>query len=290
MLAERAYHLKPETPWVITTVLELYTREGRWQDAEKIIRRAQKKQVLDEVQAARLQAIVHYQQALRLIQKQQEDAALEHARKAHKERLAFAPATDVLAQLFEAQGGRDKAIKLLQKSWAHQPHPMLVKRHQQLVAGEPPERRLKFTEKLVRGLSDHWESQMALAEAALAARQFTKAQNHLKAALSQRETVRLCRLMVEYEEAAFEAGHAQTSHAEEWRFRMMEAQPDARWVCDACQFMPTGWHANCPECGAFDHIHWHEPLSIHTSSEEHTPPDLIARSHMLEHPAAQDKE
>ena len=32
-LAERAFALRPETPWVLTALLELQTRAGRWSDA-----------------------------------------------------------------------------------------------------------------------------------------------------------------------------------------------------------------------------------------------------------------
>jgi HemY protein len=283
MLAERAYELKPETPWVVTTVLELHTREGRWRDAEKIIRRAQKKHVFDAIEASRLLAIVHYQQAMYCVEKQDDAQGVEHVQRAHKERVAFTPATDLLCVILDRQGARDKALRLLEKSWGHQPHPDLFKRHQQLTQAETPERRLKLTERLVKALPEHWESQMALAETALDAGHFSKAQNHLKAALSQRETIRLCRLMVRYEDEAFASGHAEKSLAEEWRFRMMDAQADARWGCDACQFMPTQWHANCTECGAFDHIHWHEPMVIQAGDSSE--PGLLERSHMLRLPS-----
>ena len=57
-LVKKAYRLRPHTPWVLTTLLELQMRSQEWIDAEATLQAALKHRVLDRAVGTRHRALV----------------------------------------------------------------------------------------------------------------------------------------------------------------------------------------------------------------------------------------
>src|SRR5690606_24599191 len=84
LLAKRAHALRPDTPWVLTTLFDLPLHCGDWRGAEAVIARAERKRVLPAARARRHQALLAQLQSRQAEQDGQAPAALNHARKAHR--------------------------------------------------------------------------------------------------------------------------------------------------------------------------------------------------------------
>ncbi len=262
-LSQRAYALRPETPWLVQVLTELYVRQDQWEEALAVIGRARKRHVLATLEADRLSAIVHWRKAQRLKKQDKLDNALQEARQAHKKRQSFIPAVLLLVDIHESASKPRKALTALEQSWSYHPHPELAARYQQLIHALAADKRLQKIEKLVKHAEDHVESRILMARAAIDARQWAKARNHLKSAFSVRQEARICHLMAELEENADVQGEEEARKAKtkaaEWRQRAQDCQPDARWICSACGEQHIDWEMLCRHCGAFDTIRWASP-------------------------------
>ncbi len=84
-----------------------------------------------------------------------------------------------------------KASRVIEKAWRANPHPDLAQAYAQLRYGDAARDRLKRVEALARQTSDNIEGALALARAALDARDFAKARTALKPYLDT-PTKRVC--------------------------------------------------------------------------------------------------
>ena len=265
-LAEQAYQKRPSTPWVVQTLVEYYSRLGKWQEAELRIRQSMFKGVVDKHLGKHLLAVIHYEQGQALFTCKELDAALQHALQASRNAPDFIPGMHLLASIHIQREERSKALKALEKAWKHAPHPELAKLYAGLAKDTAPDKTLKHCERLIKHNPGHSESHILIATMAITARQWATARNHIKSALTIRETVRVCKLMVQLkeeeqrsEEGADTEGEAITGSADDWRERALNADPDPQWLCTDCGSIQQQWHILCPHCYAFDSIRWQSP-------------------------------
>jgi HemY protein len=260
--AEKAYKLRPKTPWVARTLAELQVHRGEWREAARTLKRATRHQALDADEGRRKQAAALFGQSLEAEIQGQPAEALKLMRKAHKLAPGLAPATARLAELMAATGQEGRAERLLARAWAEGPHPDLAKAYRGLRAGEEPLARVRRLGKLAEGNPEHEESRVALAQAALAADLWGEARRHLEAALgggpNGAPTRRVFRLMAEVEESE----HGNHEAAREWLARAAEAEPDPAWVCARCGAAALNWRPVCPQCDSFDSLVWGSPLKV----------------------------
>jgi len=264
-LAERAHTMRPKTPWVLTNLLELQVKAGEWQNAQATLAEAVKFKVLPAA-AGR-----HHQAALLLARSRAAEdddaAALSLAREAQDLAPDFAPAAARRAQLLQRAGNRNKAAKAIEAAWRRAPHPLLAETYAALFAEEPPLSRVKRAERLAALNADHWESRLAVAQAALAAQLWGEARRQLAATVAPgeagnessggeaRPSARICRLMAALEEAE----HGDGTAARSWLARAAEAPADPVWICNSCGAESRDWQPLCPRCRAFDSLTWQIP-------------------------------
>lgn len=259
-LTLRARELRPKTPWVLSSLVELQARAEKWSDAETTLALAAKRRALPHSESRHRQAVMLYEQS-RVAQSQNRDReAVRLAGKANALVPDFAPAALRYAELLAASGHRRHARKVLEAAWRTAPNPEIASAYDALFADERPLQRLKRLETLAVQHKDHLESHIALAQAALKARLWGEARRHLAAAggteTASMPRPRVCRLMAELEEAE----HNDLPAARMWLARAATTQgQEPAYFCSACGAETAGWTALCPHCHAFDAIEWRMP-------------------------------
>ncbi len=256
-LARRARLLKPELPWVQTTLFELEVTGGLWPEAERTLKAMVRHKTLPPAEIARKTAVVLLERSLDAERHGTTSAALASARKAQAADPGFLPATLRLAWLHHGAGRDRRAQKLIEDSWRLAPHPELARLYRLVAPAKDALRALQAMETLEKLQPGHRESHLALARASLDAQLWGEARRHVKQA-GEPLTAGICRLMAELVDA--EGGDA--GAAREWLARATEAEPDPAWVCGACGAVAEDWSAHCGNCGAFDRLDWRIPARV----------------------------
>ena len=267
-LVERARALRPRTQWVLSSLVELQARAGKWFEAEATLAEATKRKALPAEGSRHHRAVLLHERSRAAEAQGEAREALQHAAKAHELDPGFTPATVRYAQLLRVGGRKRPAAKAIETGWRAQPHPGLAQAWGALFAEETPLARVKHVQRLAANNPGHVESRIVQAEAALEARLWGEARRHLESLggtpaprpaggnSAPPPTPRVCRLMAELEEAE-RADHA-ASRA--WLARAASpAALDPSWVCGACGTESAQWSALCPACRSFDSLLWRVP-------------------------------
>jgi HemY protein len=256
-LAERAFALRPHTPWVLTTLLELQSHAGRWPEALTTLRVALRQKALDaepgKIREAGL--LLHQARGARDSGDGREAAKL--AERAIDAAAGFLPAIIFAAGQALALGRRSQAERLIAQAWAATPHPALAQYFNQIHSAVDALARAKQFEKLARRNPDHPESHLLLASGALEAKLWGSARTHLEAALKTRPSAEIYRRLAQLEEL----GHDDREAARRWLLAASEAPPDALWVCGECGTPAGDWSLACTACGALDRVAWRQPAA-----------------------------
>jgi HemY protein len=253
-LIERAFAMRPNTPWVVTALLEEQTKGQRWRDALDTVLRAEKAGTIPRAEARAKEAALYV--ALAEQEREAGDGveARALARKAQKLAPEFLPAAIVRASLLAREGHKRAANKILETTWAKTPHPELARIAARMGDGDALARSRRV-EKLVDTNPQHRESRLALAEAALDARLWGVARAQLAPLAADSPTAHVCRLMARLE--AEEKNDTTWERA--WLLRAANAAPDPAWVCGACGGQAASWSSLCPHCSAFATLSWRAP-------------------------------
>jgi HemY protein len=163
---------------------------------------------------------------------------------------AAAPAGRLLAE----GGERRKAVRILEAGWRESPHPDIANAYADLVPGASARERLLRMRVLARLAQSHPESALALANAALEAREFAEARASL-APLVAAPTRRVATLMARIEAAE----HGHTGLAREWMARAVHAAHDPAWTADGA--VADTWMAVSPVTGRLDAFEWRAPVA-----------------------------
>jgi len=274
----RAEELKPRTEWVQKALVELLIEKKDYDAAASVVMRMMRSKKSQQNEALRhLKAVISHEQALGAFERGEQDAALRYANEAHRQEPAFVPASTFLVRHMAPGRGRDK---LLEAAWAAGPHPDLAAVAKALVLAEDPRDWFKRAKSfMLKSNPDHLETHLALARAALEAREYGEAREHLVAAEKINPTVSVYRLLAELEETA----NADAAAARNWILKSTEAAPDPTWMCTSCGSQSATWSSHCPTCNSFDSLKWRE-MQKHVEA-----PDLIEAEVVEELPATMNK-
>jgi HemY protein len=252
-LTQRAHALRPQTPWVATSLLELQTRGGLWREAEATLVEMGRAKLLTGPQRYHHQAAILLERSRAAEAGGENAAALSLAAKAADLAPDLPAAVERHAQLLQRAGQGRKAGKVIEAAWRRMPHPALAEIYATLVPDEAPLARVKRFEKLAEANPDHAESHVAVARAALAAQLWGEARRHLAAVGSL--DARACRLMAELAEAE----HRDAAAAKSWLGKAADAVAEPLYVCPDCGAETHRWDPLCPHCRAFDRLEWRTP-------------------------------
>ncbi len=257
-LAEKASDLKPKTDSVTTTLLDLQIQNGNWAEAEETVRKMIKSKHVAAEPGRRQRAVLLYQQSLELEKEGKLGDAQQMAQKANNMTPGFVPAATRVARLLAGAGKRRKSVSVIEEAWVANPHPHLVDVLDELGAGTGATEHIAAVERLAGYNRDHEESHLAIAKAALAAKMWNEAREHLEAVSADPPSARVCRHMAELEE--MQNGDLEASR--QWLVKASLGDPDQSWTCDHCGQVLADWVAVCEKCGHFDSYQWRVPARV----------------------------
>jgi HemY protein len=255
-LARRAYLRRPNTPWVLTTLFDLQTRSGLWTEALSTVGDMARHKLIDRPTATRWRALLFHQQAAAQRAAGRPYEALYLARKAHKLQTDFVPIAVQASALAEQTEQPRIARKILETAWKNKPHPALAKAYLSLAGQASPAERLKLVEHLHHLRPDQLESELALAEQAIAARAWPSARAALERARQLAPTATVYRLLAEVAQAEGDGDQARA-----WLAQAVDAPPDHAWLCESTGQVRAHWSAFGPD-GRFDSLRWGAPPKI----------------------------
>jgi HemY protein len=257
--AERAFALRPKTPWVVHSLFDMQAQTGAWKEAQATLDTGLRNKTITQNKGRTLKALLLVERSRGSEANGLDGEAMSLAREAFglaPERIAV---TSRLAEMQIKTGETKKAMKTLERGWALAPHPDLARLYVEAAGESDPLKRVAIVRKLADAKPDDPESELAMAEAALEAGLWGEARRHLQAASGTNSgtnpTARVCRLMADVEERS-QSGQAKVH---EWLARAAVAPADKAWRCSACGAHHESWRPVCESCGAFGTLHWRAP-------------------------------
>jgi HemY protein len=249
--AEEAARTALALPWARRAVLEFRCAEGDWTGALALLE--QNKEAIGKESYRRQRAVLLTARALAIAETDR-DAAKADALAAVQLAPTLVPAAALAGRRLAEAGELRKAARIVDKAWQANPHPDLAETYASLRFGDAARDRLVRIEALIKRVPGHIESALALARAALDAREFAKA----RAALAQFIAApprRVALLMAELERAE----HNEEGRARVWLARALSAGPDPAWTADG--YVSDRWLPLSPITGKIDAFEWRVPLS-----------------------------
>jgi HemY protein len=251
-LAEEAARINPKVNWASKAVLSYQSANEDWPAIARTIDQQKQAKIIDRKEAKAKHAVVLMAQAL----DQQADnpaKAGSLALEAHNLEPSLVPAAVMAATHVAQAGNLRKASKILEKTWALVPHPDIAEAYANVRSGDSALDRLKRVTSLTRK-SGGIEAAVALATAAIEAREWKTARKALEPFAHDRPQARICGLMAEIEEGEF----GDKGRAREWLSRAVRAPRDPAWTADG--FISRVWLPVSPVTGELGAFRWRVPV------------------------------
>ncbi|WP_029074902.1 heme biosynthesis protein HemY [Kaistia adipata] len=265
--AEEAAKAAPGVAWAGTALFDDQAAHGEWQAALTTLGANLHAKLIERGRAHRLRAVLLTARGM-----EQEAASPEEARAAAQEAAKLAPglvpATTLAARLLTRQGDIKRAVRLIETAWRHEPHPELAEAYGAVRAGDSALDRLKRAQRLATLRPGHLESRLAVARAAIDARDWPLARRELAAIDEKDRTERFCLLMAEIEEGP----DGNRGHVREWLSRAVRAPRDPQWMADGYVF--PAWAPISPITGRLDAFEWRTP-TVALADDQRPAIDLV---------------
>ncbi|RXF73133.1 heme biosynthesis protein HemY [Hansschlegelia zhihuaiae] len=268
-LAEEAARQSPETPWAGQALFDFQCAEHDWSGALSTLERLSANRLVDKADARRRRTVLLTAQAMD--GSADVNLAIRRAREAHGLAPDFVPAAALAARLLAEQGDHKKAMKIVETTWAKTTHPDLAEVYVHVRPGDAARDKLKRARSLSERSGDDPEGLIAVARAAMAARELDVARTALGKLMGVRPTSRACLLMAELEEVE----HGESGRSREWLGRALRAPRDPAWVADGVS--SETWAPTSPVTGRLDAFVWKIPV-------EESRPRLAAEAWLDEAP------
>ena len=258
--AERALRINPRLGWATESLFALQCREARWEDALDTVAAARRYGHLDKAVADRRRAVLLTARAQEL-----EDTNGARAQELATEASSLAPdlvpAAVIAGRQFASRGATAKAAKVLERTWKSSPHPELALVYAHARPGDSPRDRLERVKRLWRMASYSPESNIALATAAIEAREWAEARQALEPLIEGNLSRRVCALMARIEgESSNDTGRVR-----EWLARAVDAPRDPAWTADGV--VAERWAPVSPVTANLDAFEWKVPPEPNQESD-----------------------
>jgi HemY protein len=142
---------------------------------------------------------------------------------------------------------------VLQRAWSRSPHPDLASAYAYARIGDSPRDRLDRIKQLAALSPNSSEGPIAVANAAIEARQYDEARTALEPLLHDRLTQRVATLMARIESELGDKGRVR-----EWLARAVHAPRDPAWTADG--IATDRWSPISPVTRALDAFQWRAPV------------------------------
>jgi HemY protein len=252
-IAEEAARNAAAPAWAGHAVLNFRCAAGDWTGALERLERNHKGGLIDKAAYARQRAVLLTARALEA-EPADRGSARMLALGAVKLAPTLVPAAALAGRLLGEAGELRQAARIIETAWNANPHPDLAETYAHLRPGDSARERLTRVQALGREPSGHVEGALAVAQAALDAREFAIARAAL-APLAAAPTQRAAVLFAKLEELE----HGDEGRAREWMTRAVRARRDPAWTADG--FVSDRWMPVSPVTGRLDAFTWMEPLA-----------------------------
>ncbi len=262
--AREAHALDPANAWSNEALVLWHAGRKEWEPARLVLKKAERHH--DASAQNRKMAVLLTAEALSHAA-QDSKLALSLATNALDKIPDFVPAAVLTAQLLVKNNDLRKASRLLEKTYALQPHPDLAEAYVHLRHGDSALDRLTRAETLTKLVPHHEDSLYCLAKAELEAHHFDRVRHLLAEILADKPRTRFCLLMARLE--ALE--HGDPSAQRDWLLRASRAPRDAAWIADGV--ISDTWQPVSPISGRLDAFQWQYPQEALTQTA--TAQDMI---------------
>ena len=268
----RQAHELAALPWAGQAMLERHALSDDWKGALAVVEANLARKAITRATADRQRAVLKTAMAEQIRERDSAEA-LALAREAIKLAPDLTPASALAGSLLAQKGDLRRAGRILENAWKRAPHPDLARAYVEMRHGDAAGDRLNRARALGRLSPGHVESQLAIARAALDARQFDLARRTMADLMDdgRRPTVRMCLMMADIEETE----HGPTGRSREWLARASRAPRDPAWVADG--IVSDRWLPASPVTGQIDAFRWETPMERLGGSIE-DPPSPCGRS------------
>ena len=253
LIAEEAARSDSAPAWAGHAVLDFRCAAGDWTGALERLERNQKSGLIDRSAYQRQRAVLLTARAL-AAEPTDRNSARMLALGAVKLAPTLVPAAALAGRLLGEAGELRQAARIIETAWKANPHPDLADTYAHLRPGDAARDRLARVQTLTREPAGHLEGALAVAQAALDAREFAIARAAL-APLGTAPTQRVAMLFARLEEME----HGDEGRAREWMTRAVRARRDPAWTADG--FVSDRWMPVSPVTGRLDAFVWMEPLA-----------------------------
>jgi HemY protein len=290
LLAEEAAKSIEVPAWAGRAVLEFRCAEGDWEGALARLDSNVKAGLLDKQAYQRQRAVLLTARAL-AIETGDRQLARTLALEAVKLAPTLVPAAALAGRLLGEAGELRRAARIIEAAWQANPHPDLAEAYAHLRPGDSARDRLARVEVLAKASPASVEGVLAVAQAALDARELAVARAAL-APLRSAPTQRVAMLVAKLAEVEGDEGRAR-----EWMTRALHARRDPAWTADG--FVSDRWMPVSPVTGRLDALEWKEPpgelagASVIESDETAPPvaraiasPEAVSEASSFEPPAS----
>ena len=250
LAAEEAAKTQPGVVWAGLALLEYRCAAKDWSGALD---------ALDHMKSALEKPDYRRKRAVLLVARAQalEDIDRDTSRALVLESVKLAPdlvpAAALAGRRLSEAGDARRARKILEAAWAINPHPDIAESYANVRLGDSARERLTRMQKLAEKVPGQLEGALAVAHAALDAREFATARAALSPYVSA-PTRRVATLMAEIEEA----DQGDHGRVREWMARAMRASGDPAWTADGA--VAEHWLPVSPN-GKLDGFEWKVPLA-----------------------------
>src|SRR5215813_2283465 len=250
IVAEEAAKVSPAVGWAGQAVLDYCCAAGDWTGALHAL--DQMRGALEKADHRRKRAVLLAARA-QALEDIDRDTSMALVLESVKLAPDLVPAAALAGRRLAESGEPRKARKILETAWTINPHPDIADSYANLRLGDSARERLARMEKLASKVPGQLEGALAVARAALAAREFVIARTALAPYLSA-PTRRVATLMAEIEETE----HGDEGRVREWMTRAMRASGDPVWTADGV--VSERWLPVSPN-GRLDGFEWRVPLA-----------------------------
>jgi HemY protein len=250
LVAEEAARAAPALAWAGEAVLADRCQAADWAGALDALDHM--KSALTKPEFRRKRAVLLTARALAL-DNVDRDASRAAVLEAVKLAPHLVPAAAMAGRRLAEAGDARKAARILEAAGKNNPHPDIAEAYASMRLGDSARERLTRMRRLAAKAPGELEGALAVARAALDAREFKSARGALAPYLSA-PTRRVAALMAEVEQNE----HGDEGRVREWMARAMRASGDPVWTADGV--VADRWLPVTPN-GRLDGFEWRLPLA-----------------------------
>ena len=245
--------------WLLKTLYELEVRQKNWVEAEKLLKKLEKKKIVTFDQAMSDRLAIWTAQAYADI-----DHSLRLLKSVLRKDPAYIPAVLKLADLYIGQGHHAKAKKVIERCWKTSPHPELGQIWMRLRLVSPRQKPvLEWVEKLTKNNPAHLESYLLRIQAMIYEEKWGDAQQILAEAVEIKPEQRVYKLWADLDERAEKSEATVRMRMEQ----MLEASPAPCWICKVSGLVYPEWKAIALPHQSFNTIIWSYKEDVHSADQ-----------------------